>query len=481
MTTRPRFTREQLEQMNKGMLIELILVLQNRLDELSQRVQQLEDRAAKHSRNSSQPPSSDGPDKPRTRSLRRPSGRKPGGQKGHPGHTLKMTATPDHVEVHGAGYCPHCRQDLSRVAVAAYRRRQVFDLPPGRIQVTEHRAEVKPCPGCQQEVQAAFPPHVTRPVQYGPRLKAQASYLNVYQMIPVARTCELLEDFYGHAPSWDFVRRANEAVEAGSAPALAAIEAQLAQAPVVHCDESGLRVAGQGHWVHSASTDRLTRFQVHPKRGRTAMTELGILPTLRQWVVHDHWASYGAFTECQHAYCNAHHLRELQFITDRYEQPWAEKLAHLLREMKKAVETAQAAGHKALPPAQRAAFQARYDALLDQGFRANPPPPEPPPKQRGRPKQTPPKNLLDRLQKQKAGVLAFMFDFRVPFDNNQAERDIRMVKLKQKISGAFRTLAGAHTFLAIRSYISTVRKQGGHVIRALHDALLDQPFYPSPV
>ena len=478
MSTLPRFTRDQLEQMDKEALIELVLSLQERLNELSQRVQQLEDQVAKHSRNSNKPPSSDGLRKPKTRSLRKASGRKPGGQPGHPGHTLEMRETPDHVEVHQVEECPHCHRDLREVAAIAYRRRQVFDLPPVQIEVTEHRTEIKQCPDCQRVVQAEFPPHVTQPVQYGPRIKAQASYLNTYQMIPVARTCELLEDFYGHAPSWDLVRQANEAVAAGSAPALVAIETRLRQAKVVHCDESGLRVAGKLHWVHTASTPEVTLLGVHPKRGREAMTELGVLPTLKQWVMHDYWASYLSFTDCQHAFCNAHNLRELRFITEQYQQPWAEKMAHLLLEIKETVEAAKAAGDTALSSEQLAHFETRYDTLLEEGFQANPSPPKPKAKKPGRLKQTPPKNLLDRLQKHKAGVLAFMYDFDLPFDNNLAERDIRMVKLKQKTSGAFRTITGAQTFAAIRSYIATVRKQGGNVIRALHDALLGQPVYP---
>ena len=225
-------------------------------------MQQLEDQVAKHSGNSSKPPSSDGLAKPRTRSLRRSEGRKPGGQEGHQGHTLEMKAEPDHIIVHGLTGCPHCDVDLSEVAVSDHRRRQVYDIPPVQIEVTEHQAEIKYCPGCQRRVQATFPAHVSTPVQYGLRLKAQASYLNTYQLIPVARTCELLGDFYGHAPSWDFVKQANQAVEQGSAPAVAEIRRQLLLAKLAHCDESGLRVDGRLNWLHSCQyrTIDLLRF-----------------------------------------------------------------------------------------------------------------------------------------------------------------------------------------------------------------------------
>jgi transposase len=483
MTALPRYSREQLEQLDKEVFIDIVLGLQEHISELRERVKKLEDQVAKQSRNSSKPPSSDGLTKPRTRSLRRSEGRKPGGQEGHQGHTLEMRATPDRIEVHRLDRCPECATDLSAVAVNDQMRRQVFDIPPVQIEVTEHQAEIKHCPGCRHQVRADFPKDVTQPVQYGPRFKAQASYLNSYQLIPVARTCELLGDFYGHTPAWGFVATANQAVKVGSEPALDEIVRQLLAAKVVNFDETGLRAVGQLHWLHSASTDLLTWFGVHLKRGSEAMRDLGILPLFSGWAVHDHWSSYLKFILCQHAFCNAHHLRELQFVTDQYEQPWADEMAQLLCDIKaevteEVIESDETATSLSQP--RLAHYEAEYDAILQRGFVLNPPP-EKPPNKRGRPKQSPPKNLLDRLEKHKPGVLAFMYDFDVPFDNNLAERDIRMVKVKQKISGSFRTFEGAQTFCAIRSYISTVRKQGGNVIAALYDALIGQPFIPLPV
>ncbi len=484
MTLPNEFNRDQLEKMDKPNLIGLVEVLLTRLQQLETFVQEqaatiqaLQDQLAKNSGNSGKPPSSDGLKKPRTRSLRQKTGRKPGGQKGHQGHTLKMRDDPDHIEPHPLDQCPHCQTDLSGVPPSGYARRQVFDVPPVRIEVTEHRAEIKECPHCQATVQAVFPSEVSQPVQYGSRLKAQASYLNTYHFIPHARTSELFGDFYGHTPAPALVKEANQAVETGSEPALAAIYDHLIQAEVEHFDESGIRVAGQTQWLHVASTEELTYYEVHPKRGQAAMHDIGLLPNFSGRAVHDHWQSYQTFDNCDHAYCNAHHLRELQFVTDQYQQPWAEQMAQLLLDIKAEVaQTALVA--EALPPERITHFEQRYDGILQQGFATNPPPVDPPPKQRGRTKQSPPKNLLDRLDKHKPEILAFMYDFRVPFDNNLAERDVRMVKVKQKVSGSFRTEQGAKTFCAIRSYISTVRKQGSNVIDAIQDALNGNPFMP---
>ena len=376
--------------------------------------------------------------------------------------------------------CSHCASDLQAVEACSHERRQVFDIPPVQLEVTEHRAEIKVCPACGQPVKADFPAEVSQPVQYGPRLKAQATYLNTYQLLPWARSCELLGDFYGHTPAEALIQEANRALVEQMGPSLEAIQQGLRAAEVVHFDESGLRVEGQLNWLHVASTAELTHYQVHPNRGQAGMTASGILPHFQGRAMHDHWSPYFHFEQCTHALCNSHHLRELQFIVEQYHQPWAQAMIALLLEIKAEV-AATPFEHLSLAPEQLAHFEQRYDDLIAQGLEANPPPAQPPPKKRGRPRQSPPKNLLDRLQHRKAETLAFMSDFRVPFDNNLAERDIRMVKVKQKVSGAFRTRPGAETFCAIRSYISTVRKQGLNVIDALYGALTGTPFLPVPV
>ncbi len=468
---------EQLNELDKPALIEMILTLQRAVTAQAAELQALRDQVAKTSRNSGKPPSSDGLKKPRTRSQRKKSGKRSGGQPGHAGHTLVMAEEPDHIQVHSTPTCPHCATDLGNVAPREPERRQVFDIPPVTVEVTEHQVEVKVCPQCHTVVKGTFPADVTQPVQYGPRLLAQVSYLNSYQLLPWARTCEVLGDFYGHTPAEAIVKAANTAVTEHIAPSIAVLKQQLSAAEVLHLDESGLRIEGRLNWLHVASTPRLTYYYAHPKRGQEAMHAMQILPEFTGYAVHDHWKSYFKFTACQHALCNAHHLRQLQFVVDQYEQTWAAEMQQLLVDIKAEVAAAPPE-FTALPEARLTHFAQRFDELLSQGLEANPPPANPPPKKRGRKKQSPPKNLLDRLQQFKPQVLAFMYDFRVPFDNNLAERDVRMVKIKQKISGAFRTRDGADTFCAIRSYISTVRKQGHNVIAALHMALLDQPFIP---
>jgi hypothetical protein len=473
-----------LDKLTRQQLRALVVEQAERLSQLEQLVLEqaetiraLQEQLAKNSSNSDKPPSSDGLKKPHPKSLRQKSGRKPGGQKGHKGRRLEMSATPDHVVRHRLNQCPKCAQDLSQVEPVNMRKRQVYDVPPVAMEVTEHQVECKTCPHCEEQVEADYPVGVTQETQYGERIKAQASYLNVYQLLPMARTSELLGDFYNHAPAPALVIEANRAVQKGTEPAIDAIRAQLIEADVTHHDESGLRIAGKNQWLHLSSTDTLTHYGVHEKRGREAMAEIGILTDRQGVVVHDFWKSYQSFDQCSHAYCNAHLLRELVFIYEQYEQAWAMEMIQLLVAIKSEVDASLDTANSL--PAERLRFFAdRYDQLVKQGLEMNPTP-DKPPNRRGRVKQSKPKNLLDRLQAHQPEILAFMHDFRIPFDNNLAERDVRMIKLKQKISGAFRTQDGADTFCHIRSYISTVRKQGVTVIDAISNALLHQPFIPA--
>ena len=313
MTPTNDFTGEQLTNLDPADLIAIILELRQVIATQAQQIKELQDQLAKNSRNSGKPPSSDGLKKPRTRSLRKKTGRRSGGQPGHQGHTLQMVESPDWVVTYPVAQCGHCASDLRAVAPHRVEKRQVFDIPPVQIEVTEHQAAIKCCPRCGAVVKGDFPPEVTQPVQYGPRIKAQAVYLNTYQLLPLARTCQLFEDFYGHAPSEGLLVAATTTFVEQVDPTLATIKAQIIAAAVAHADESGVRVAGRLHWLHVVSTKFLTHYAIHPKRGRIAMEAVGILAQLRGWVVHDGLASYFTFANFSHALCNVHHLRQLQF------------------------------------------------------------------------------------------------------------------------------------------------------------------------
>ena len=470
---KPYMKREEIVSLDKASLVNLILEFQEILLEQSREIQSLRDQISKNSGNSGKPPSSDGLKKPRTRSLREKGKRLSGGQKGHQGHTLKMVAVPDHVELHEVSTCPYCATNLRDVVNERYEKRQVFDIPPLRMEVREHQAEIKHCPKCHRQIKGIFPKGVEKSVQYGSSIKSQAVYLNNYQLLPVARIVELFGDFYGHSPSEAFIFSANASVEKAIRPSLDAIKTRLIEEKLVQFDESGLRVEGKLNWLHSAGTQHLTYYNVQPRRGKEGMLNMGILPEFRGISVHDHWKPYFTFENCQHALCNAHHLRELRFIHEQYKQDWAQDMAKLLVKIKKRTEDTELGE---LSEKEQSQFEKEYDRLVEQGLEMNPPPSISLPKKRGRRKQSPPKNLLDRLKKFKKQTLAFMVDLRIPFDNNLAERDVRMIKVKQKISGSFRTRQGADTFCAIRSYISTVRKNNLNVIASIQQALLGKPF-----
>jgi transposase len=357
--------------------------------------------------------------------------------------------------------------------------RQVHDLPPLELEITQHQAEVKHCPVCGLENQGRFPTEVRHAVQYGSVLKGVMVYLMEGQLLPSRRTVEMLEELFGALVSEGTLYNTRAQCFEAIAPMTHEIATCLQRAEVVHFDETGMRVNGKLWWLHVACSDGLTYYFVHPKRGKAAIDEMTILPQFEGRAVHDGWVSYGSYEGCLHYLCNAHHLRELTFIFERYEQPWAFQMLLLLGTMKHQVDLAKAEGQNALPSELSLEFEHCYQAVMGQGLAANPPPlpvegkPKP-----GRVKQSPPRNLLNRLEHNQAAVLGFMQDFAVPFDNNQAERDLRMMKLKQKISGGFRSAEGAKMFCRIRGYLSTLRKQGIPVLDALVSLFMGSPILP---
>jgi transposase len=447
---------------------------------LRSEVEALRGRLAKDSHNSSKPPSSDGPGSPKRvpKSLRATSGRRPGGQPGHPGAHLTLVEQPDTVVVHQPSVCAGCGRGLGEAPVLRTERRQVIELPVVRAQVVEHQAETRGCRGCGQATTAAFPAGVLAPVQYGPGVATLAVYLHQEQLLPVERTGRVLGEVFGCPISNGTLARMVARCADAVADIVAAIKQAVIVAAVLHVDETGLSLNGKTAWLHVASTDRLTWYATHRKRGQEALDALGVLPTVRGRVVHDGLWSYWHYEQCAHALCNAHHLRELTFVEEHLKQTWAGQLKTLLLEIKEAADRARADGVATLMPAAQQRWAARYADLVAEGLRLNPPAPPTGGKQ-GRPKRSPAGNLALRLATHQAETLAFMADPRVPFDNNQAERDLRMMKVRQKISGCFRSLTAADRFCTIRSYISTLRKQGFPILASLADVFQGRP--PVPV
>jgi transposase len=451
-------------------------VLREQVTVLLARVQELEAQRAKDSHNSSKPPSSDGLRR-KTKSLRKPSGKKAGGQLGHRGQTLHLVATPDVVVEHRPAVCAQCQTALEDAPVVLRERRQVSELPPVRLVVTEHRALHVRCAECGQVSVGAFPTAAPSRAQYGPRLRALAVYLVQEQLVPLGRVQQVLADLFGiHLARGTLVAWVQQAARA-LAPVEEQIKRALRSVPVLHSDETGVRRAGRLAWVHVASTPRLTHYAVHAKRGAEATTAIGILPDYTGVSVHDGWKPYRAQTRCRHALCNIHHLRELTFLEEQFQQAWAKELKDLLRAMHAAAAHTRAQGRDRLPAAQREPLLARYQALLAAGLAANPPPARQR-GHRGRVKQSPARNLLERLYLHQEQVLAFLDDLTIPFDNNQAERDLRGLKLHQKVSGCFRSDLGAEAFMRLRGYLSCMRKQGRALLAALQAVFAAQPLYP---
>jgi len=462
----------------------MLCELSRQLDELRaecqalrERVQTLEEQVSRNSHNSHKPPSSDGLAKPKPKSLRQPSQRPTGGQPGHPGHTLRMVEKPDRTVRHAIERCSDCGRPLDKQEPDRVERRQVFDLPDPKLEVTEHQVEVKTC-SCGCVNRAAFPPEAAAPVQYGPRVKSVGVYLGEYQLLPFDRLAEIMRDLFA-CESFSEGTLANFKADCSRRlkPVETAIRDMAAAAPVAGFDETGVRATGSLHWLHTVSTRIVTWYYAHKRRGREAMDAAGILADYRGYAVHDFWKSYLNY-DCRHALCNAHLLRELTFLWEEQNQKWAKEMIDHVLAIKLAVENAAATGLKSLPLEDRQRFIKVYKRIIRTGYAQNPVAPKHGPKRRGRRKQSKALNLLDRFHGYQKEILAFMRDFSIPFDNNQSERDLRMMKLRQKISGTFRSLDALVNFCRIRGYVSTARKNGLNALDALHRLFLDTPFVP---
>jgi len=464
----------QLSHEQKDELIRLLWPLQHQVQDLmaqvkvmQERIKQLEGRLALNSKNSSKPPSSDGLNKPAPKSLRSKGKRPSGGQNGHPGNTLCQVENPDKIVVHNVPEnCPACHGKLPFAYVAE--TRQVFDLPVTKYEVTEHHAMQAVC-ACGHVHTAQFPADVRATVQYGPRAQAAMVHLNLNHAVSVQRTAALMEDLFDLPVSQATVVKAAQTGADLLEPTVQAIGQAVANADVAHADETGIRVVKKLHWLHVLATQALTWMGCHPKRGGEAFVSLALLEQFKGVLVHDGWLPYKAL-ECQHALCNQHHLRELTYLFEEQSQAWAGDMIELLTHANHQDNLNCADGKT--PSYDSVTYQsevrdlrALYDAILAQGQAANPIALAT--GKRGRTKQSKATNLIGRLRDYSDDVWRFMTQPNVPFTNNLAEQTVRMPKVKQKVSGCFRTDQGAKDYCIIRSYCDTMRKQGGNIFESL--------------
>jgi transposase len=435
-------------------------------------VAELKRRLGQNSQNSSRPPSSDSPFvKPAPKSLRRRSGRKPGGQSGHPGSTLAQISDPDEILRHEPGPCGGCGADLGGAPQVGVERRQVFDLPPIQVRVTEHQLITRRC-GCGTNTCASAPAGVAAPVQYGPQIAAIIVYLYVGQFLSRKRTAQALAELFGTPVSEGTVAAMTRRAAAGLDGFLDHIADRLVQAEVVGFDETGLRVAGRLAWVHCARTDRYTLITCHPKRGRIGIDAAGVLSRFRGIAVHDAWAPYDAYLDVAHQLCCAHAVRELRAAAEvaptRNGWHWANQAADALVTIQNLVT--DASSFDAIDPEVLSIQIHNYRCATLIGAAQT--------RARTTPIMAKHHALAQRLVDRRDDYLRFAHDPRVPADNNGSERDIRMIKLRQKVSGCLRTLTGAQQFCAIRSYLSTAAKHGKHFFHTLVMLAEGHPWLP---
>lgn len=449
-------------------LLNRLAMMETRIKAQETRIKELEGMLHKNSSNSHKPPSSDGYKK-QVQNNREKSGRKVGGQLGHEGKTLQMVENPDKVVEHKVDCCKHCGMNLKDITTTKFYRRQVHELPPVKIEVTEHRIEVKQCSVCGKQTTADC--DVPASIQYGERIKSMGVYLNQYQMLPFERTRETMVDLFECSISTEILQQNNalcydnleEKVENE-------IKDHIIESTVMHNDETGIRCEGSTKWIHSYSTQSHTYYAMDDKRGKEAMDRINILPLFTGNTVHDRWASYEKYDQCQHSYCNAHLLRDLKGEEEN-NKSWAATMKAILLD-------AYALSQKEHIPADSiSAIEKRYDCIVKKAITQEPIP-ESDLHKRGRKAKSKSMNLLECFRDKKKQILRFLYAPNIPFDNNLAERDLRMIKLKQKISGCFRTRKGVEMFCRIRSYISTIKKQGNPVWDNLQVTMKTQTLQP---
>jgi transposase len=464
--------RDELLKLDKEELLDLLLSI---INQQAAKIAELEARLNQNSKNSSKPPSSDGFNKP-PKSLRKPSGRKPGGQKGHEGSCFSQLGTPDQYVSHEPEACRRCPgYGTCQATRFTGETRYEVDIDLA-TRTTAHQALWVECPASAERLSGSFPDGINSTMQYGANLNALVVSLNAVGMVSINRTHEILGGVFGIPISTGTISAMVGSCADKVEGTVLEIKEALLQEPVIHADETGTNVNGKTAWAHVASTGKLTHIEVNARRGKEGMDEIGILPNYRGKAIHDCWASYFLYLLMGHGLCNAHLLRELIAVSENTRQAWAQKLIDLLLSMKQKKEELLFQDVWEALPGSWEAYSLAYDRILEEALAQNPVL-QPDAKKKGRPKRGKTGALVDRLILRKEQYLLFFTDFTVPFDNNQAERDIRMFKVKQKVSGCFRTMDGAKDFATISSFVGTARKMGISAFHAIKDALIGKPFH----
>ncbi len=448
------------------------------VERLEERIKELEARLNMNSSNSSKPPSTDNKLEKGKNKTTSKSKKKRGAQTGHKGKGLKIVTIPDKTEKILPTSCSCCESSLADIDSLKHEKRQLFDLPDIKMQVIEYQAHSIECKECHTISKAKFPKNIKAVTQYGDNLKSLISYLNAYQMLPYERIAETIEDLTSHKMSvgsiYNFLNTHYDKLEEFEIT----LQQSLLKEDVINSDETGVNVKAKLHWIHVASSSLMTYYMLHKKRGGIAMDDMEIIPNYTGILVHDHWRPYNKYNNCSHSYCNAHILRELNGVSEKESVIWSEDMHKLLMNMNIAVHKAKEKHKIELSQAQIQKFIKNYEKITQSANNYYPSVDKSTKKARGRPKQEKGKNLLDRLSKYQDETLRFLGDFRVPFTNNLAERDLRMIKVKEKISGSFASFKGAEIFCRIRSYISTLKKNNISVLQGLSDVLAGKAYVP---
>jgi transposase len=467
-------TRDELMQLDKEVLVDLLLAafaeiaaLKEIVAQQAARITELENRLNKNSKNSSKPPSSDGYRKPEPKSQRKPSGHSPGGQPGHKGHGLELPKKVDEVRSIMQSTCWNCSHELHGTSGEVIDSRYVLDIPPIVAHVTRLDRVRTICPECGLSNDGIYPEGVNSTIQYGTNVKSLAVTLLEYGMVSIERTREILSGVFGMNISAGTIQSmVYECAEKASPIVDEEIKEAVINSPTVGFDETSFNVNGKLHWLHTASTGSLTYITLHPRRGIEGIEAGGVLPSFTGNAIHDCFSPYFQYTTCLHALCNAHLIRELTAVYEQTKQDWATNMIELLVDMKNLVEEHKPLGMTGLPDDVIAQLSKEYDDIINDGLALNPLP-ERKEAQVGRLKRGKVRCLLDRFNLYRDMILRFASDFNVPWDNNQAERDFRINKVKQKVSGGARSLTGAKAFATITSFIQTVRKHGLSVFNVL--------------